>query len=142
VFGTTLVLLSSAIVGLALYALYAVLRPDLLAERHAGLMARVRASGRPPDRVAHELERLATQQAQYLDPAWQALGTAGTLLFFGMLLALYSAWRWQVAERLARGPGARPDPPAGCGPWRPAAPRTVRPRRLKRRRAGRPSRRR
>lgn len=108
VLGTTIVVLSSALVGLALYALYATLRPALLAERYASIESRVRASGQPAERVAAELERLATQKAQYLDPAFQALGVAGTLFFFGMVLALYSAWRWQVAQRLGPRPGAPP----------------------------------
>lgn len=108
VLGTTVVLLASALVGLALYALYAVLRPGLLADRYASLEARVRASGHPTERIAAELERLATQKAQYLDPAFQALGIAGTLFFFGMVLALYAAWRWQVAQRLPPRPGSPP----------------------------------
>jgi hypothetical protein len=102
VLGTTIVVVASAIVGLSLYALYAWLRPTLLAERYADYEARVRASGQPAERVAAELERLASQQAQYLDPAFQAIGTAGTLAFFGIVLALYSAWRWRVAQRLLR----------------------------------------
>lgn len=102
VLGTTIVVVASAIVGLSLYALYAWLRPTLLAERYADYVARVRASGQPAERVATELERLASQEAQYLDPAFQALGTAGTLAFFGIVLAMYSAWRWRVAQRLMR----------------------------------------
>lgn len=108
VLGTTIVLLASAIVGLALYVLYAAWRPELLAARYAEIEARVRASGQPAERVAAELERLAAQKAQFLDPALQALGVAGTLFFFGMVLALYSAWRWQVAQRLGPRPGTRP----------------------------------
>lgn len=122
VLGTTIVVLASALVGLALYALYAVLRPGLLTERYASLEARVRASGRPAERVATELERLATQKAQYLDPAYQALGVAGTLFFFGIVLALYSAWRWQVAQRLGRRPGAGPGQGSGRGPGPDAGP--------------------
>ena len=102
VLGVTVVVVASAIVGLALYALYARLRPTLLAERYADYEARVRASGQPPERIAAELERLAAQEIQYLDPAFQALGTAGTLAFFGIVLAMYSAWRWRVAQRLLR----------------------------------------
>jgi hypothetical protein len=118
VLGTTVVVVSSAIVGLALYALYAWLRPTLLAERYAEYEQRVRASGQPPERIAAELERLAAQKIQYVDPAFQALGTAGTLAFFGIVLALYSAWRWRVAQRLARGrphDGRRADGPPDDG---------------------------
>lgn len=100
VLGTTIVVVSSAIVGLALYALYAKVRPLLLAERYAEFQQRVRTSGAPAERIATELERLAAQKAQYLDPAFQALGTAGTLAFFGIVLAAYSAWRWRVLQRL------------------------------------------
>jgi len=107
VLGTTIVVVASAIVGLALYALYAKLRPGLLGERYLEFQQRVRDSGAPPERVATELERLAMQKAQYLDPAFQALGTAGTLAFFGIVLAMYSAWRWRVLQRLKGGrPGA------------------------------------
>lgn len=116
VLGTTIVVVASAIVGLALYALYAWLRPALLAERYAQFEARVRESGQPAERVAAELERLASQKVQYLDPAFQALGTAGTLAFFGIVLALYSAWRWRVAQQLMRErrPGVPPrEPPRG-----------------------------
>jgi hypothetical protein len=111
VLGTTIVVVASAIVGLALYALYAKLRPTLLAERYVEFQQRVRASGAPAERVATELERLGAQKAQYLDPAFQALGTAGTLAFFGIVLATYSAWRWRVLQRLKSGPRG-PDGPA------------------------------
>jgi hypothetical protein len=102
VLGTTIVVVASTTVGLSLYALYASLRPALLAERYADYESRVRSSGQPPERIAAELERLASQKVQYLDPAFQALATAGTLAFFGIVLAMYSAWRWRVAQRLMR----------------------------------------
>ncbi|MCZ8131934.1 MAG: DUF4199 domain-containing protein [Steroidobacteraceae bacterium] len=112
VLGSTIVATASLVVGFALYALYAWLRPTLLAERYAALEGRVRASGREPGEVATELERLARQQVQYLDPAFQAVATAGTLFFFGMILALYAAWRWRVVQRLGamRGDGGAAGP--------------------------------
>lgn len=106
VLGTTIVVVTSAVVGLSLYALYARLRPGLLLERYGQYVQRVTDSGAPPERIAAELGRLAAQRAQYLDPAFQALATAGTLAFFGIVLALYSAWRWRVLQRL-RGAGGR-----------------------------------
>jgi hypothetical protein len=106
-----LVACASAVLGVGLYALYRFLRPDLLAIRYLGFEARLAASHEPAARVAAELARLAQQQAQYLDPAFQALTTAGTVFFFGMLLALYSAWRARVLARLGDRPQGTPPPP-------------------------------
>jgi hypothetical protein len=103
--GVLLVATESAIVGVALYWLYAHARPALLEARYAALAARVRASGAGAERVAAELARMTEHRAQYLDPAYQALATAGTLAFFGCLLALWGAWRWRVARRLPPRPG-------------------------------------
>jgi hypothetical protein len=103
-----LVACASGVLGAGLYALYRYLRPDLLAIRYVGLEARLAASREPAARVAAELARLAQQQAQYLDPAFQALTTAGTVFFFGMLLALYSAWRARVLARLGDRPQRTP----------------------------------
>jgi hypothetical protein len=114
--GTTLVLVASAIYGGALYLLYSRLRPTLLAERYSEYELRVRASGRTAEQVAAELARLAVQKVQYLDPAFQAAAQAVTLAFFGLVLATYSAWRWRVAQLLAREgrPGVGP-PRDGAG---------------------------
>ena len=109
---TLLVTCASGVLGVGLYTLYRFLRPDLLAIRYTGFEARLAVSREPAARVAAELARLAEQKAQYLDPAFQALSTAGTVFFFGMLLALYSAWRSRVLARLAarREPGPQPPP--------------------------------
>ena len=102
---TLLVACASAVIGAGLYALYRFLRPELLALRYTGYEARLAASREPAARVAAELARLAEQKALYLDPAFQALSTAGTVFFFGMLLALYAAWRSRSERQATRSPG-------------------------------------
>ena len=99
-----LVACASGVLGVALYALYRFLRPDLLAVRYTGFEARLAASREPAARVAAEIARLAEQKTQFLDPAYQAVSTAGTVFFFGMLLALWSAWRSRVLARLGGAP--------------------------------------
>src|SRR5208282_2039876 len=93
--------------GLGAYVLFAVLRPTLLADRFAAQQRALAGSALGTERIAHELVSLAARKAQYLDPLFQALSTAGTLFFFGMLLGAYGAWRVHVASRL-RPPPARP----------------------------------
>lgn len=103
-----LVACASGVLGVGLYALYRFLRPDLLAIRYTGLEARLAASREPAARVAAELARLAEQKPQFLDPAFQAVSTAGTVFFFGMLLAFWSAWRSRVLARLVDRPNRAP----------------------------------
>lgn len=91
----------SLVAGLGLYALFAWLKPGLLAARLVAYQQVVSASGAPPERVARELARLTALRAEYLDAAYQALSSASTLFFFGMLLGGYGAWRSYVAARLA-----------------------------------------
>lgn len=93
----------SLLVGLSLYSLFAVLRPGLLATRLAAYEHSVAASHAPPERIARELARLVTSRAEYLDAGYQALSSASTLFFFGMLLGGYGAWRVHLARRLRRG---------------------------------------
>ncbi|MBS0393341.1 MAG: hypothetical protein JSR54_01880 [Proteobacteria bacterium] len=94
--------------GAALYALYAGLRPGLLAERFAAAGAALRAASLPPERLAQGLAGLAARRAQALDPLYQALEGAVTVLFCGLVLGAYLAFQAQVAARLGRGP--RPAP--------------------------------
>jgi hypothetical protein len=89
----------SLLAGLGLYGLFARLRPELLAARFSAYQQSVAASGAPAERIARELARLAASRAQYLDAGYQALSSASTLFFFGMLLGGYGAWR---AHRLGR----------------------------------------
>jgi len=97
---TILALSVSVVAGLGLYALFANLRPGLLAARLLAYERAVSASGAPPERVARELARLTALRAEYLDAAYQALSSASTLFFFGMLLGGYGAWRSHVAAHL------------------------------------------
>ncbi|HXQ32188.1 MAG TPA: hypothetical protein VN790_09515 [Steroidobacteraceae bacterium] len=93
--------------GLGAYVLFAVLRPTLLADRYAAQQRALARSAPGTERITHELVSLAARKAQYLDPLFQALSSAGTLFFFGMLLGAYGAWRVHVASRLRPLP-ARP----------------------------------
>jgi hypothetical protein len=95
--------------GFGAYVLFAVLRPMLLADRYAAQQRAVAGSGAGAERMSKELLSLAARKAQYLDPVFQALSSAGTLFFFGMLLGAYWAWRVHVASRL------RPRPPPSNG---------------------------
>ena len=98
----------SLIAGLGLYALFAGLRPGLLAARLSAYQQSVSTSGAPAERIARELARLAASRAEYLDAGYQALSSASTLFFFAMLLGGYGAWRAHLVGRLRRqGPGQR-----------------------------------
>jgi hypothetical protein len=101
---TLIATLVAALDGLALYLLYAALRPGLLAVRFAGYEARLWSSGLAPQRLAMGLAALTTRRAQYLDPLYQAAEAAGTLLFCGLVLGAYLAFRTLVAARLGRRP--------------------------------------
>jgi hypothetical protein len=90
---------SGAVTGLGAYTLFAALRPDLLAARFAAYEAQVRASRAPAERIARELARLTAAQAQYLDPAYQALSIGGSVCFFALLVGGFGAWRLYVARR-------------------------------------------
>ena len=96
--------IAAVLYGLALYLLYAVLRPELLTVRYAGYEAALWSAGLTPERQAAGLAALATRRAQYLDPAYQALEGAGLALFCGLVLGAYGAFRARVARRL----GPRP----------------------------------
>jgi len=98
----------SVITGLAAYLLFAVLRPTLLAIRFAAQQRAAAGSMSGAPRGARELASLAAHKAQYLDPLFQSVSTAATLLFFGLLLGAYGAWRVHVASRLQ-------PPPARAG---------------------------
>jgi hypothetical protein len=102
---TLIATLVAALDGLALYLLYAALRPGLLAVRLAGYEAQLWSSGLAPQRLATGLAALAARRAQYLDPLYQAAEAAGTLLFCGLVLGAYLAFRTLVAARLGRRPG-------------------------------------
>jgi hypothetical protein len=90
---------------LGLYRLYAALRPELLATRYATYEAQLWSAGLAPARLAAGLAALATRRAQYLDPLYQALEGAGTLLFCGLVFGAYLAFRARLAARLGRRPG-------------------------------------
>jgi hypothetical protein len=90
---------------LGLYLLYAALKPGLLAARYGAYEAQLWAAGLAPARLAAGLAALAVRRAQYLDPLYQALEGAGALLFCGLVLGAYLAFRAQVAARLRRRPG-------------------------------------
>ncbi len=92
--------------GLGLYLLYVRLKPALLAARYGGYEAQLWSAGLPPERLAAGLAALAARRAQYLDPFYQALEGAGALLFCGLLLGAYLAFRAQVAARLRRRPAS------------------------------------
>ena len=101
---TLIATLVAAIDGLALYLLYAALRPGMLAARFAGYEAQLWSGGLAPQRLAAGLAALTTRRAQYLDPLYQAAEAAGTLLFCGLVLGAYLAFRALVAARLAPRP--------------------------------------
>lgn len=95
---TTLV---SAGAGLALYVLYAWLRPGLLAEHYARYEARLKLAGLGTERAAAALAELASRRPEYLDPLFQAAEGAALVFFCGMLLGGYGAFRARLAARLA-----------------------------------------
>jgi hypothetical protein len=101
----TIAALIAVLDGLGLYLLYAALRPGLLAVRYAGYEAQLWSTGLAPERLAAGLAALAARRAQYLDPLYQALEAAGTLLFCGLVLGAFLAFRARVARRLGRRPG-------------------------------------
>jgi hypothetical protein len=103
---TIIAAIVSLLTGLGAYLLFAALRPMLLADRYAAQQRALAGSSAAPERLTRELVSLADRKAQYLDPAFQAFSTAGTLFFFGMLLGPFGAWRAHVARRL-RPPPAR-----------------------------------
>ena len=91
--------------GVGLLLLYVVQRPGLLAARYTGYEAQLWAAGLAPGRLAAGLASLAARRAQYLDPVYQALEGAGTVLFCGLVLGAYLAFRARIAARLRRRPG-------------------------------------
>lgn len=91
--------------GLGLYLLYAVFEPGLLAVRYAAYEARLWSAGGSPARLAAGLGALAARRAQLLDPLYQAVEGAGLLLFCGLILGAYLAFRARLATRLGRRPG-------------------------------------
>jgi hypothetical protein len=97
--------LIALLAGLALYLLYAGLRPGLLAARYGGYEAQLWSAGLPPARLAAGLAELAARRAQYLDPLYQAAEGGGMLLFCGLVLGAYLAFRARLAARLGRRPG-------------------------------------
>jgi hypothetical protein len=97
---------ASLLLGAALYRLYAVWRPGILAARYEALLAHVSAQV-GGERVVAALADLAARRAAYLDPLYQAINGAGTPLFFALLVGGYSAFRWRVAQRLAASAAAR-----------------------------------
>lgn len=98
--------LVAALDGLGLYLLYAALKPGLLTARYAAYEAQLWSSGLAPQRLAAGLAALTARRAQYLDPLYQAAEGAGMLLFCGLVLGAYLAFRARVAARLGRQPGA------------------------------------
>ena len=90
---------ASTAVAIILYALYAWLRPGVLAERYEAYVAIVTHSGRPATLVAAELARLAQHRARYLDPALAAGSAAATIGFVGLVAAAYLAWRRRLSRR-------------------------------------------
>ena len=110
---------ASSAVGIGLYALYALLRPRLLAERYAFYVTHVRAGGVAAEQSTAALAELAARRAQHLDPSFQALAGAGTVFFCATLLGAFLAFRWRVASRLGAAGGARAGAPATGGRfWR------------------------
>jgi hypothetical protein len=97
--------LLAAIDGIGLYLLYAVFRPGLLAVRYATYEAQLWSAGLSPSRLAAGLGALAARRAQFLDPLYQAAEGAGMLLFCGLVLGAYLAFRARLAARLGRRPG-------------------------------------
>ncbi len=91
--------------ALGLYLLYAVLKPDLLAARFGAYEAALWAAALPPARLAAGLAALAARRAQALDPLYQAVEGAGLLLFCGLVLGAFIAFRARIASRLGRRPG-------------------------------------
>ena len=98
----TIAVLAGVLYGLALYLLYATLEPDLLVRRYAQFEARLWAARLPPERLAAGLAALVARRAQYLDPRYQAVEGAGTLLFCGLVLGAYLAFRARLASRMRR----------------------------------------
>jgi len=90
----TIASLASLLLGAALWALYAVGRPDLLAARHAALLAGAASS-------TDSLADLVARRAQYVDPLFQAISAATTAFFFAFMVGGYGAFRWRVAARVA-----------------------------------------
>lgn len=103
---TLIAALVAVLDGLGLYLLYAALKPALLATRYGAYEARLWSAGLAPQRLAAGLAALAARRAQYLDPLYQAVEGAGTLLFCGLVLGAYLAFRARLAARLGRRPGA------------------------------------
>ncbi len=91
--------------GLGLYLLYAALRPGLLAARYGAFEAQLWSAGLPPERLAAGLGELAARRAQYLSPVFQAIEGAAMVLFCGVVLGAYLAFRARLAARLGRRPG-------------------------------------
>lgn len=100
-FGGLFALIESLVVSLALYLLYAWLRPELLAARYASMSAKVAAGS--PAQVTERLTALAAGRAQALDPLFQAVEGGVTILFAALLLVAYLGIRAQVLSRLKVG---------------------------------------
>ena len=95
-------LVASALATSALYALYTDWRPLLLATR---FMVETDRLGAAPG-AGRALADLTARRAQSLDAAFQAVSGGGRVLFCGLLFGGYAAFRWRVARRLGRRPGA------------------------------------
>ncbi|MBS0373043.1 MAG: hypothetical protein JSR73_00560 [Proteobacteria bacterium] len=105
--GATIAAIVAAAEAVGLYVLYAGLRPGLLAARYAAVEAAVAKASLTAAAAARAAAALAARRAQALDPLYQALEGAGLLLFCGLVLAAYLAFRARVVERLTAG---RPSP--------------------------------
>lgn len=93
--------------GVGLFVLYAWLRPGLLAARYAAIEAALAKAPLAAAAAARATAALAARRAQALDPLYQALEGAGLLLFCGLVLAAYLAFRARVVARFTAG---RPSP--------------------------------
>jgi hypothetical protein len=90
---TTTALAASALLGVALWLLYATWRPDLLDVRYRALIV---------DRASTAaLADLVARRAQSVDPLFQALSVAGTGFFLAFLTGGFAAYRRRVASRMA-----------------------------------------
>lgn len=90
---TTTALVAAALLGVALWMLYADWRPDLLDARYRALLADRASTGALADLVA--------RRAQSVDPLFQALSVAGTGFFLAFLTGGFTAFRRRVASRVA-----------------------------------------
>jgi hypothetical protein len=105
--GATIAAIVATADAAGLYVLYAWLRPALLAARYAAIEAALAQAPLAAAAVARATAALHARRAQALDPLYQALEGAGLLLFCGLVLAAYLAFRARVVARLTAG---RPSP--------------------------------